>query len=432
MSVLDLIVRSPTTGSLKIALLRTLTCLPSIPEADLKKVELLIKTALESFKTEEILTIAGLNFLRVKPFDSLINSVMNCMKGSSRVQLAVIVTLKSYQSEEPVERLSELLHSDLQSVAGRALDTLTGLPGLRAKRIIIDFLKEKADDVEVCDKIIRCFKVPDSQNDYFVKTLDDILKRHPQHKLLDGLLTLREKLSNATTTNGRAGFIPKGEDIEIIDRELATKVAGYSDFDEPIKSALRSAELPYQHREMFDEYVDKGSSVIEYCKAIDLLLEKTLGKRIIFPKLENSLHEFQNILHAVGLQEDSPSVQYVLKQMDLEKHFSAQSLPLHKMSTVAYGIRTGRIVNEQFKILDGLRAWAVMLLLFARRIQGTKPIIQLKTSSDDQIVNFSKRLMKLQDVRNPVAHRQTVVKFMALDEVRSEVFALLSTFQKMV
>jgi hypothetical protein len=153
---------------------------------------------------------------------------------------------------------------------------------------------------------------------------------------------------------------------------------------------------------------------------------------MIFPKLEHSLHEFQNVLHAVGLHEDSPSSQYVLKQMDLEKHFSPQSLPLHKMSMVAYGIRTGRIVNEQFKILDGLRAWAVMLLLFSRKIQGTKPIILLKNTSDDQIVSFSKRLMKLQDVRNPVAHRLTVVKFLALDEIRNEVFSLLSAFQKMI
>ena len=73
-----------------------------------------------------------------------------------------------------------------------------------------------------------------------------------------------------------------------------------------------------------------------------------------------------------------------------------------------------------------------MLLLFSRKIQGAQPVIFLKNVTDDQIIHFSKSLMKLQDIRNPVAHRQTVVKFLALDEVRSEVFSLLSAFQKMI
>jgi len=435
MALLDVIALPTCRTALKVALMRAFTSFPSVPESNIKKIELFVKSSLESFESEEALTIAALNLFRVwkvPTLKNLLSAVMNTMKGNSRIQLTAIIALKSFPGEEPVEKIGGFLNSNLESLAGRALDTLTSLPGLRAKRLIIDFLKDHAADIEICDKVIRCFKLPEGQNDYFVKVLDDILNKFPQHPLSDGLMGLREKLSNEIIGRGRLGFIPKGEDIEIIDRELSGKILGYAAFDESTKSALRSAELPYQHREMFDEYVDKGSSVIEYCKAIDLLLEKALGKKMIFPKLEHSLHEFQNVLHSVGLHEDYPSAQYVLKQMDLEKHFNTQSLPLHKMSIVAYGIRTGRIVNQQFRILDGLRAWAVMLLLFSRKIQGAKPVIFLKNVTDDQIIHFSKSLMKLQDIRNPVAHRQTVVKFLALDEVRSEVFSLLSAFQKMI
>jgi hypothetical protein len=426
----DLDSRSPLSTQLKISLLRSLACLPSLPEP--RKLETFLQECLEKYKSEETLLIAALKFLSVRPITGMLNSVINCLKASSRVQLAAIITLKSYPSEEPVEKIAAFLNSEFKSLAGRALDTLTSLPGLRAKRIIIDFLKENAGDTEVCDKIIRCFTVPKTQNDYFTKTIDDIIKLYPQHPLLDGLVTLREQMLNEAPESGGVGFIPKGEDIEIIDRELEAKIMGYVDFDESTKSALRSAELPYQHRKMFDEYVDKGSSVIEYCKAIDLILEKTLGRKMLFPKLEQGLHEFQNILHLTGLHEDSPSPQYVLKQLELEKHYSARSLPLYKMSSVAYGIRTGKIVNQQFKILDGLRAWAVLLLLFSRKIQGIKPIILLRNASDGQIVELSKKLMLLQDIRNPVAHRQTVVKFVELDQVRNEVFALLNSFQKML
>jgi hypothetical protein len=75
---------------------------------------------------------------------------------------------------------------------------------------------------------------------------------------------------------------------------------------------------------------------------------------------------------------------------------------------------------------------AVMLLLFGRSIQGTKPVIPLKGATEDLIIHICKKLMLLQDLRNPAAHRQTMVKFMALDQARNEVFGLLSSIQKIV
>ena len=182
---------------------------------------------------------------------------------------------------------------------------------------------------------------------------------------------------------------------------------------------------------MYDEYVDKSGCLVEYCKAIDIQLERSLGKKHLFPKLENSLHEFHGALHAAGLGEDYPSSERVIAQMGIEKHFNSQSLPLHKMGSLAQSIRNGRIVNERFKTLDGLRAWAIILMIFGRKFGGiSKPLLTLKNLSDDQIASLCRRLMALQDIRNPAAHRQTVVQFKSIDDTRSEALALLNLIQK--
>jgi hypothetical protein len=378
--------------------------------------------------------VEALRLLARHPRKTFLADVLKCAKHSdSRVGLAGVITLKAFAAwadDGVVEQLASLLHSTQQSIAGRALDTLTALPGIRPKRVVIDFLREQADDTDVCDKVIRCLGAPETGTEYFTSVIDDILKRHPQHAQLDGLIALREKMAEGGTSAQTVAAAIKGADITAIDRGLAGRIAEYEALDESVRSALRSAELPYLHPKMFDEYVDKSSSLVEYCKAVDIQLEKTLGKRHLFPKLENHLHEFQSALHTAALGEDFPSADRVIRQMGLEKHFNPQSLPLHKMVTLAQAIRNGRIVNERFKILDGLRAWAVILLVFGRKSAG-KALIPVRSATDDQLATFCKRLIALQEVRNPAAHRQTVPMLATLDETRNEALALLNQIQKM-
>ena len=86
-----------------------------------------------------------------------------------------------------------------------------------------------------------------------------------------------------------------------------------------------------------------------------------------------------------------------------------------------------KIINEHFKILDGLRAWAVILLLFGRKNNLVqKPLIQV-TDDEALIINLSKKLMWLQDLRNPVAHRQTLSDFKAVEQARFEVIDILNS-----
>jgi hypothetical protein len=131
---------------------------------------------------------------------------------------------------------------------------------------------------------------------------------------------------------------------------------------------------------------------------------------------------------------DDPHVSYArLKQtLRLENTFSDESFPGHKMVLVAQGFLSGRIVQEQWRILDGLRAWAVLILLFSRgsHLPEGKPLINLGTISPTDLERLAKRLIALQDLRNPVAHRETWLRFPQIDEVRNEVSAVFRDWEK--
>lgn len=427
---LEKVNQSKLAPKIKTSYIKALAALPSLPHPH-SELDLFLKNGLHPSSSLGV-KMAVLNLLQKHPRPSLLSSVLACLKMDKSVQLAAVIALKTMGDEQTADLLIPFLESQHTSLSGRALDTLTFLPGLRAKRIVIDYLNDHSEDLDICDKVIRCLHAPETGNDYFSSILDGILKRSPLHEHRDGFILLRERVSPKKSNLSPEGLKAKGIDIQAIDQELTLKINGYSGFNEAVKSTLRSAELPYKHRELFDEYVDKASAIVEYCKGVDLLLEKTLGKAILFPKLERVLHEFQTFLHGVGLNESYPNAENVLIKLELDSHFTTQTLPLHKMTLLSQAIFSGRIVNEHFKVLDGLRAWAVMLLLFGRGIQNRKPLIPTQTTTDKQIIHFCKRLMALQDIRNPLAHRQTALSFLEIDKVRSEVFSLLGSISKLI
>jgi hypothetical protein len=170
--------------------------------------------------------------------------------------------------------------------------------------------------------------------------------------------------------------------------------------------------------------------ILGFTKAIDIFLEKQFGKKVLLPKMEARLHEFQNIIHLAHLNEDHPDANQVLKTLSLEKYFTAHSLPVHKMTLIGKGILSSKIINEQFKILDGLRAWAITFLLFTRKsIILPKPMVTLPID-EAQAIDIAKKLMWLQDLRNPLAHRHTLTKLDEIKEIRNESYRILNLLEK--
>lgn len=371
--------------------------------------------------------IDTLKFIEKYPLNDMKPFVIkNLTVKNEDLNLFAVVAIKKFNDEAINEQIAQHLKSQNLILRGRALDTLLSQPGARAKRLAIDHFQNHALELETCEKIIRCFVAPENSTDYFVNVVAGIIKANPEHPLLDNLVEFQNQLQQQMQSSNTAQkFSSTAEDIQKIEKDLEKKLVFYKFYDETAKSALRSAEVPFHHPEMYDRYIDKSAIILGYTKAIDIILEKQLGRKILFPLLEKRIFEFQNAVHTVGLNEDYASAEKVLKNLSLEKEFSAQSLPVHKMTLVSQGILNTKIINDHFKILDGLRAWAIILLMFSRKTAlQPKPLVPL--FSDDQItVAVAKKLMWLQDQRNPVAHRQTIIDFKTLEEIRSEVFQIL-------
>ncbi len=377
-----------------------------------------------------------LRLLARYPFPSLLEAVHTKIKtGSPRLKLLGVVAVKAYTQEASAEVLSPLLTSTDRSLAGRALDSLCALPGLRPRRLVIDYLRDHSDDFDSCEKITRSLQPIPGIPAYFADTVAAILEKSPQHPLWEALVSLRDRLRPALNPSATGGAVSLGAEITAVEVILRQKVPAYDALDESVKTALRSAELPFARPELFTDSVDKASSVLEYCKALDLQLEKSLGRNVLFPKVERQLQDFQTVLHALGLDDESTSASEVLKATGLTETFNMDSFPLHKMRIVAHQFFTGRIVNDGFKVLDGLRAWAVILLLFTRKLPGAptlKAPITVQGATDSQLTHLSRRLIALQEIRNPAAHRQTYLKMPAVEEVRREVLEMISSVQKWV
>jgi HEAT repeat protein len=389
--------------------------------------------------------VLALKVLAKHPIRSLFQDVVKLLKASDRVQIAAIIALKNAQNDLSVLPLSECLTSPSVSVAGRALDALTALSSDLAKEIIIDHLEKQSADLEFCDKISRCLKPPQKHRPDLGERLHRFLEIHPTHALYDGISRLRDEFgyvskSSATYDPDRVGTLV---DLKQLDQELTQRIDGYSKLDEQVKAVLRAAEIPFNLPEGFKGNIDRSSAILQYSKAIDLMLEKELGYKLLFPRLEAQMHQFQNLVHTTGLAEEGISPDKMLRFFELDSSFTPETLPLAKMVNVAKGVLNGKILNEHWKVLDGLRGWAAALLMFARPIggaprsrgdagKGRKVLIKIKSEIDPEIITFTKRLLAYQEIRNGVAHRQVICELSALDGFRREAHEILSVAGRIV
>ncbi len=370
-----------------------------------------------------------LHFLSCHPMNGLKNYVTQKLQSKNpEILIQAIITAKQYPNESTFPDLLavHLKHSS-KSIQGRAFDTLLTSQELRAKRISIDHFSQNSQNPEIVGKFLRSFTPPETTADYFIKSLQDFAIKNPESEFQEELQHLLDLIQTKNQQSQKNWTPPKAEDIIRIDERLKAEIPYYEMMDETAKTSLRSAEVPFHHPEIFDQYIDKSAIILGYAKAIDLVLEKHFAKKQLFPVLEKKLFDFQNIIHACHLNEEYPVAERVLNQLSLDKYFSAQSLPVHKMSLIAKSILNTKIMNDHFKILDGLRSWAVIFLMFCRKTTSVpKPAVSLNIE-ESQLIQIAKKLMWLQDVRNPVAHRQTIVDFAMIEQARKESLAILKS-----
>ena len=281
-----------------------------------------------------------LKFLSVHPVDGFEGFVQaGLVSKDMSTLLNATIASKKYRSETFCDLLSMLLSSSNKSVQGRAFDALLSFADLRAQRKSVDYFKEHFKNAEIFSKFVRSFIIPKTEATYFYDALVNIYEKTEnaeQKESLSELINRYDLERKAVAGKNK----PHGADLVKIDKFLETNIKEYAFLDENIKQTLRSAEIPFHHPEMYDEFIDKSAIILGYSKAIDLILEKTLGKKHLLPQLEKRIFEFQNTVQILGLYEDYPLAEVVLKNLGLEKSFSAQSLPVHKMSLIGQSVIT--------------------------------------------------------------------------------------------
>lgn len=370
----------------------------------------------EALATEALLCAAA------HPKALFVSGVRLALENAA-LRLPAVLAAKALGSEELLDSLGSCLRAPSESVVGRTVDALVAFSSARAKRMVLDYMCANPLNIDVCEKVIRTLDAPARAGDFFAGKIGDVLRDYPAHPLREGLFGLRERLSQGKSYSieMQVGL----GDMQELDKEIESRISGYMGFDNDVKSALRAAEMPFFRPEMFTGAIDKSSSVIAWCKAIDLAMERHLGRKMLFPKLENSLHEFQNVVHMLGLNDSQVSYSRLKQALKLDGVLGDEHFPAHKMTLVAQGILSGRIVQDHWRILDGLRAWAVVMLLFMRgeHMPNGKPLLSHGALSQKGLIDFVKRLVTLQDVRNQAAHRETLLQFPQIDELRGEVSA---------
>ena len=368
---------------------------------------------------------------------------------NQNVQLNAVIALKGYsESRTASEALAEMLRSSSDVIQGRALDALCFHSSLLAKRAVIEYLRENIVFEEVVDKVYRSFDPKNKGGAEFVEIIEQLLKANPDHPQWEKLVSLRDRLAVATrASNANAPSTASPAQVSAlkeVDEKLKQVIPQFDRLDPTIQSALRAAEQPFtQSQDLQNLPIDKAPTVLEYCKALDLILERHLGQKHLFNKLDTQLHDFQTLWHRVGFGEDYPSADKVMGFLGLKGKITPENFPLHKAKMMCGTFFNGKILQDRFKVFDGLRAWAVIFLIFTRKIPLTTgavgPLLKLGSGDEkameklnDQCVSIAKRLMLLQDLRNPAAHRQTYTDLSSVIHVRNEAIELVNTVLTLV
>lgn len=369
---------------------------------------------------------------------------------ATSLHLLCIVSMRNFPGPESSEALIPFLRAE-NSIAfrGRAIDSICHQLQLevvsnsasrssptRPLRILLDCLESQLDDPNshsLQDRILRQFDSmeisPPPPADWIAR-IEKWQNRFPDHPHLDrwSKLLARWKLSGSGSS-GRKG-LQANEANEKLDQHLSQKVKGYAQLPESVKTAVRSAELPLIHPDLFNDHVDKSASILEYTKAIDTAFEKIYGEPLLFPSLEGDLAAFQNRLYSFGLHDPHPDADRVLRALELEDQFTPSTLQLHKMGLLAQTVLNGRVLMDGFKAIDGLRAWAIFLLWFSRPLPKSgqpKALIPPKSgTSASAIAQLARKMIALQEARNPAAHRQIFLETKDVESVRQQFYDIMS------
>ncbi len=368
--------------------------------------------------TDDALKILGRSVLAEPVAWALIEQSLS--SENHQTKMLAIAAAKLNFNEKIIDLLFEQYKSETESYKFRTLDTLCFLQDGKAHMRLLDSLASAG--IDVIEKTIRCLNpVPDFDYSPAIKTLTQVVTIRPDlagnSEVTAGILNLIENLSLKSDVE----TIAKSDSSHDVDPSLSILIPFFARLSSGSKAALRNAELTYGQEVLFNDLVDKSTVLIEHVKCIDLQFQEKIGTKM-FLGTGRLVDEMRQRLLQLGLDEDNQTQGVLIDALQCSKQFPAADFPSHKLFTMSHAFLSGKIAREQYKVIDGLRAWGLMLLLFGRtfnfRGQQISPILHVLESSNPVIATLAFDLNHLQELRNLAAHRGTLVSRSQVDDLR--------------
>jgi hypothetical protein len=220
-------------------------------------------------------------------------------------------------------------------------------------------------------------------------------------------------------------------DLDRIDRRLRKDLPIFDRYSETLRTVLRNAELPFSHPEIFKDSIDKSTAIIEFVKSIDLLLQERIGEALFVASRPEVLAKLQSRVACLGLHHSAGDNARLMRLLGVDHIFTPELFPSIKLTRLVQSVMAGRFVSEQLRILDGLKGWAIFLVVFGRSFERSSnhlpPVLPIAPQQDSRVARLAWDMILLQERRNIAAHRGTIVDGAEIAELRAQSVSVLAT-----
>ncbi len=357
------------------------------------------------------------------------------------MNLLGIAAAKYNYSPEIFQMVFRFLNEENFSLAMRSLDTIAIGGRIGEHRQLFDWLSSKPISRPMVEKILVSLK-PEGGVPYnsIVVRLDRLLSEEPSpfddREIQSIANKLRDRLTNHLRSGANHATVANPGNSSTIDASLESKLRYFGSFSEVIKAVLRNAELTWAHPELFHDQVDKSTIVIEFTKSIDLLLQERIGHFLFAHNDATVLMQLQSRVILLDLEDKSTTAEQRIKDLQCSQSFEPQDFPEHKLRTIGSAILSGKIFHDQYQVIDGLRAWSLILLIFGRTFKHSgqilKPVVAMKDTGADRINRIAAQMNLLQEVRNRAAHRGTLLLQDQIAAVREHCYGVLNELSEIL
>ncbi len=375
-------------------------------------------------------------FNRVSGFDGFISKMLQTEDLAK--QLLAVAAIATNASKDLCKQLFPFLHSASAQLRARALHSLCVKGNAKQHAELFSWFHQYAFNSETAHKILRCLTPKESESYLAVVRQLQAFIEIPAGPFVDDQL-MQELISLCDTLQVhycKAEDISNDQtpqDLHQQDEALTREIGGFAHYNESVRTILRNAELTWQHKELFDDNVDKSTMLVQYTKSADLLLQEHIGEKLFHQRNDSLLLAMQNRIMALGIEDKNIPPLTLLKLLAVEENFTTADFPSHKLATLTSAIMNGKIMQERYRQIDGLRAWAVILLVFGRTFSscGTEyesilPNDAMSKADSKTINSVAARMNYLQELRNRAAHHGIIVDYRQMTKIRHDSIAMFN------